>query len=259
VLYARGPAGFRLFLDARQRLLGVKVLGLYLNLSLSLRCNALHFEAIDTTNPLLQERLGIAAIRPFNALADALPKPVQLIKCANVLNRGYFSDGALLAAAKNLARSLADGGFLVISQNNAAYPGGEACFALQKRGARLLLAAQVNGHLALPLFEAGVELCGQPDFGQPDCEQGDSQLDKSGQPRPEQSCSDPSRLELSRLELSRLELGAAKRDHSRRNNSEQADSGQDGSQRDDSEQNDSGRKDSGQGGQTPQRGGPCAS
>lgn len=175
VLYARGPAGFRLFLDARQRLLGVKVLGLYLNLSLSLHCNALHFETIDTINPLLQERLGIAAIRPFNALADALPEPVQLIKCANVLNRGYFSDAALLAAARNLARSLADGGFLVISQNNAAYPGGEACFALQKCGTRLQLAAQENGHLALPLFQAGLELCGQPD-----CEQADSAQTESG-------------------------------------------------------------------------------
>jgi len=175
VLYARGPASFRLFLDARQRLLGVKVLGLYLNLSLSLHCNALHFETIDTINPLLTERLGIAAIRPFNALADALPEPVQLIKCANVLNRGYFDDDALLAAARNLSRSLADGGFLVISQNNAAYPGGEACFALQKRGTRLQLATQVNGHLALPLFEAGLELCGQPD-----CEQANSEQSNSG-------------------------------------------------------------------------------
>ncbi|MHC1752833.1 glycosyltransferase family 4 protein [Humidesulfovibrio sp.] len=249
VLYARGPAGFRLFLDARQRLLGVKVLGLYLNLSVSLHANALNFETIDTINPLLQERLGIAAIRPFNALADALPKPVQLIKCANVLNRGYFADAALLAAARNLARSLADGGFLVISQNNAAYPGGEASFALQKRGARLLLAAQANGHLALPLFEAGVELCGQPDCGQPNCEQGNSQLDHSGQPRSDQSSSDQSCSVQ----------GAAKRNHSRRNNSEQSDSGQDGSQRDGSEQDDSGQNDSGQGAQTPQRGGPCAS
>jgi len=166
VLYARGPAALRVFLDGRQRLLGVKVLGLYLNLSLSLRLNAQNFQTIDTINPLLQERLGIAAIRPFNALADALPEPVQLIKCANVLNRGYFADAALLAAAANLARSLADGGFLVISQNNAAYPDGEACFALQKRGARLLLATQTNGHLALPLFEAGLELCGQNNFEQ---------------------------------------------------------------------------------------------
>lgn len=170
VLYARGPAFLRLFLDARQRLLGVKILGLYLNLSLSLHANALNFETVDTINPLLPERLGIAGIRPFNALADALPEPVQLIKCANVLNRGYFDDAALLAAAANLARSLAEGGFLVISQNNAAYPGGEACFALQKRGARLLLAAQINGHAALPLFEAGLELCGQTPQGGAPCE-----------------------------------------------------------------------------------------
>ena len=244
VLYARGPASFRLFLDARQRLLGVKILGLYLNLSLSLRCNALNFETIDTTNPLLQERLGIAAIRPFNALADALPEPVQLIKCANVLNRGYFADDALLAAARNLARSLADGGFLVISQNNPAYPGGEACLALQKRGARLLLAAQKNGHLALPLFEAGLELCGQPDCEQTNSEQANSEQNNSGQPGSEQPGSGQ---------------GTAKQSNFRLDHSGQADSGQEDSVRPNATRPDATRPDSGQDGPGPHRGGPCAS
>jgi len=152
VLYARGPGFFRVFLDGQRRLLGVKVLGLYCNLSLGARRETTGFETIDTLNPLLAERLGMAAIRPFDALKDVLAQPVQLIKCANVLNRGYFSDAALLAAAANLGRSLVEGGFLVVSQNNARYRDGEACFVLRKRGQRLLLAGQANGHAALPLF-----------------------------------------------------------------------------------------------------------
>ncbi len=157
VLYARGPGLCRVFLDGQRRLLGVKVLGLYLNLSLDARRDATGYEAIDTLNPLLRERLGVAELRPFDAMSDVLGAPAHVIKCANVLNLGYFSGAAILAATANLARSLVEGGFLVLSQNNASYRDGEACIVLRKSGQRLLLAGQTNGHAALPLFTSDTD------------------------------------------------------------------------------------------------------
>lgn len=153
VLYARGPALCRVYLDGRQRLLGLKLLGLYLNLSLAARRDSTGYEAIDTLNPLLRERLGLTELRPFDASRDVLQPPAQVIKCANVLNLGYFSGAGIRAAAANLGRSLVEGGFLVVSQNNARYRDGEAVFVLRKSGQGLLLAGQANDHAALPLFD----------------------------------------------------------------------------------------------------------
>lgn len=159
LLYAWGSGLFRVFLDGQQRLLGIKLLGLYINLSFTTPRDAQHFEAIDTLNPLLPENHGIAAIQPFNALTDRLPEPVEVIKCANVLNRAYFPDADLRAAVVNLSRSMAQGGALVISHNNAKYAGGEAYFVLQRQGDFLALVAEENAHESLPLFREGVP-CG---------------------------------------------------------------------------------------------------
>lgn len=153
VLYAHGPGLCRVYLDGRRRLLGVKLLGLYLNLSLDARRDATGCEAIDTLNPLLRERLGVGELRPFDAMNDILATPAHVIKCANVLNLGYFDAADIRAAAANLGRSLVEGGFLVVSQNNACYRDGEAVFVLRKSGQRLLLAGQINKHAALPLFD----------------------------------------------------------------------------------------------------------
>lgn len=157
LLYARGPALCRVFLDGQRRLLGVKLLGLYLNLSLNARRNPAGFETIDTLNPLLRERLGVAELRSFDAMRDVLGEPAHFIKCANVLNLGYFSGAAILAAAANLGRSLVEGGFLVLSQNNACYRDGEACIVPRKSGQSLLLAGQTNNHPALSLFASDAD------------------------------------------------------------------------------------------------------
>lgn len=154
-LYARGPRPLRVFLDGRRRLLGVKLLGLYVNLSPGGLRDTAGFTPIDTANPLLAEVHGVRAILPFNALADRLDDPVQVIKCANVLNRAYFNEADLRAAVSNLSRSLAEGGLLVISHNNAKYAEGEAWLALRKAGGRLVLAEEAGAHECLDLFREG--------------------------------------------------------------------------------------------------------
>ncbi len=149
-----GPAS--LTLDSDGRLLGLKLFCLYLRLPFNLRRSATGCQRIDTLNPLLSEGHGLRAILPFDAFSDRLPEPVHIIKCANLFNRAYFSDQAIRAAVANLGRSLAEGGHLVISQNNACYAGGEAYFVLERRGPEMLLVEEQGGHRALGLFqEAG--------------------------------------------------------------------------------------------------------
>lgn len=156
VLYRRGSAWLQLFLDGQCRILGIKFIGLYLNLSLDRKLDPGPFDAIETANPLLRENLGISTIRSFNAFTDRLPESAQVIKCANILNRAYFSDADLRAAVGNLSRSLAPGGVLVISHNNGKYAEGEAFLALQRQGDTLVLVDEKNAHESLPLFQAGL-------------------------------------------------------------------------------------------------------
>ena len=141
-LYARGPAAFRTFLDGEHRLLGVKILGVYVSLSLSATMDPSKFESIGTLNPLVQLRLGERSVVRFDAARDLLKPPATLIKCANLLNPVYFSGGALRAAAANIGRSLVDGGYLCISQNHARYPQGEAYLILRRQGDALFLAEE---------------------------------------------------------------------------------------------------------------------
>ncbi len=152
VLYRRGPAWLQLFLDGQSRVLGIKLLGLYVNLSLDKRLAIGPFKTIETINPLLREEFGITAIRPFDAMQDRLPVPVQIIKCANILNRAYFPREQVLDATSNLALSLVEGGVLVISHNNAVYHEGEAYLALEKRDGRLKFLEGQGGHESLGLF-----------------------------------------------------------------------------------------------------------
>jgi len=153
VLHRRGPGWLRLFLDGRSRILGVKILGLYLNLSLDQRLDTRPFTAINTANPLLREEFGIPTIRPFDALHGRLSEPVEIVKCANILNRVYFPAQQILGAADNLARSLVEGGMLVLSHNNAAYSEGEAYLVLEKRGGGFRLLEERGGHESLDLFQ----------------------------------------------------------------------------------------------------------
>lgn len=156
VLFRRGYAWLQLFLDGQRRILGIKLLGLYLNLSLDRTLDPAPFQTIETANPLLSENYGISSIRSFNAFTDFLTKPVQIIKCANILNRAYFPDADLRKAVGNLSRSLVPGGVVIISHNNGKYAEGEAYFALQRQGDTLVLVEEKNMHESLLLFQSGL-------------------------------------------------------------------------------------------------------
>lgn len=109
-------------------------------------------EPIETANPVLRSKFGINEIKRFDMFADRLEDEVQIMKCANLLNCSYFSDKDILGAVVNLGRSLVDGGYLIVSQNNDKYAQGEAVFALKKSGADFSLVHDRNEHEAARLF-----------------------------------------------------------------------------------------------------------
>ena len=146
-----GPA--ILFLDGCGRVLGLKLLCLYFNLPLAARLEPSRGQAIQTANPRLTEASPPLSISRFDVCRDVAPEPFQLIKCANVFNRKYFDDDAIRSAVANVSRSLADGGYLFISQNNERYAGGESYFVLHKRDGRLAVVEERNKHEALELFK----------------------------------------------------------------------------------------------------------
>ncbi len=111
--------------------------------------------AIETANPLLRERYGIRAIKRFNMFADILDRPVQIIKCANLLNVDYFSPELLRHGVDNLMASLSEGGHLVVSQNNDRYIQGEAAFVLTKTPDGPRVTRHHGEHDAARLFRAG--------------------------------------------------------------------------------------------------------
>jgi hypothetical protein len=148
-----GP--LRIILDSDGALLGIKLLCLYLLVPFRARFDAADCQRIDTLNPLLSEVHGVRAILAFDALADILPEPASIIKCANILNRAYFTDAQILAATANLTRSLEENGFLVISHNHSRYAQGEAYFVLRNTGGRLVEEEACGGHEALGLFRTG--------------------------------------------------------------------------------------------------------
>jgi len=163
-LYARGPKTVRTFLDGDHQLLGIKLFGLYVNLSLRRKVNPAGFERVSTVNPIALERYGIREILPFDACRDVLRPPATIVKCANLLNRGYFPGASLRAAAANLGRSVAEGGLLCISQNNPRYPDGEAYIVLRRRGEILELDEERGGHDALDsLAPLPISIASTPD------------------------------------------------------------------------------------------------
>ncbi|MDQ7834275.1 MAG: hypothetical protein RDU24_02740 [Humidesulfovibrio sp.] len=146
-----GPAV--LILDGCGRVLGLKLFCLYLNLPLEVRLAPFKGRSIQTANPRLAEASPPLSIIRFDVCRDAAAQPYPLIKCANVFNRKYFPDATIRGAVANLGRSLTDGGYLFISQNNDRYAEGEAYFVLQKQGAKLVLVEERNRHEALELFQ----------------------------------------------------------------------------------------------------------
>ena len=115
-------------------------------------------ERIETINPLLVVRGLASQIERFDLFNDVAPEPYSIIKCANILNSSYFPDDVIRCGVENLCRSLAESGFLIISQNNEKYVGGEAVFVLRKEFDGIRMVESVNNHDLACLFQ-GVEKC----------------------------------------------------------------------------------------------------
>lgn len=146
----------RWFFDADGRSMGYKLGCLFVELGPGGLAPEEERSAIETANPLLRERFGIRSIQRFDMFSDVLEQPVQLIKCANLLNVEYFSPDDLRRAVHNLMASLSEGGHLVVSQNNDRYTGGEAAFVLAKSPDGPLVTRRHGDHDALSHFKNGV-------------------------------------------------------------------------------------------------------
>ncbi|MBU1229152.1 MAG: hypothetical protein KKA55_00025 [Proteobacteria bacterium] len=143
----------RLFYDADGRLVLVKFLCLSIDLSSLGRMGGAGLQRIETVNPLLRQRHSVERIERFDMFTDVLPVPAQIIRCANILNTSYFPPETIRLAVLNLARSLSEGGVLIVSQNNACYSGGEAYFALRKEDGAMKMLEGINHHDVEELFQ----------------------------------------------------------------------------------------------------------
>ena len=153
--HARPIPGGSLFLDAEARPLGLKWLCFYLALPAGRPVDTAGYRRIETLNPAVAARFGVRSIEHFDMFTGVLDKPVELIRCSNILNACYFSDAELRAAVDNLLCSLVPGGYLVISHNNDKYAGGEAVLSLRKTEAGYAVADELNGHELVPLLAPG--------------------------------------------------------------------------------------------------------
>ncbi len=151
----RGCARF--FYDNENGALAVRLPGFYLCAGIAAGPIPEDAGVIRILNPLLEERFKAAELVAFDIFSGSLPRKANIIKCANVLSNIGFSVPQMKAAVANLAKNLANNGWLFISQNNAKYRNGEAFIALQETDGRLALRQEVNGHeilehLRSPLF-----------------------------------------------------------------------------------------------------------
>lgn len=152
MLFRRPFPGGEFFYDSDRNLLSLK----FLFLSLDLTSLGLHGDdtliPVETANPVLRSKYGIRSITRFDMFHDIMEPQVQIIKCANLLNRSYFTNKEMFRAARNLSRSIQEGGYLVVSQNHKGYADGEAAFALRKADGMLRFDEGVHGHMAESLF-----------------------------------------------------------------------------------------------------------
>jgi glycosyltransferase involved in cell wall biosynthesis len=144
--YLKRFLGCGVYVNADGTLLGVKFLCFYLNLAALCRVRIAEFTCIETANPVLDRLYSINSIQQFDILEDQLIEKVHLIKCANILNMSYFPRWRIRLAVENLVRSLEEGGYLIISQNNEMYKDGEAYFVLRKQRAGLDVVRSMSEH-----------------------------------------------------------------------------------------------------------------
>lgn len=156
--YSTNVGPLSVYLDADKKAFLAKLLFISFSISESTFALSDRLEIIETVNPVLRSRFNVRSIEKMNIFNDVLEEPVHIIKCSNLLNVEYFSSSDLIDGVKNLAKSLVDDGYIVISQNNEKYDGGEALFVLQKKRQQLVMIKNDNQHSVADLFSE-LEVC----------------------------------------------------------------------------------------------------
>lgn len=144
--------GLKHFLDGEGRTMGFKLGWFYLALIGQKKHDTTRWTPLNTLNPQVAARTGAKSIRQFNIFTDILQPKATLIKCANILNTTYFSNNSIREAVANLSRSINSNGWIVVSQNNEAFPDNEAYFILKKEDKGLVVTEEQNGHPVRNLF-----------------------------------------------------------------------------------------------------------
>lgn len=139
-----GP--FRVFYDKEDGAVSVKFLFLYICVGLAPRAVPADARQVSLLNPAVEARFPGSRLAALDIFTGALPEAAAVIKCANVLNKAYFTPERMKPAIANLLGSLREGGWLLISQSNPGYEAGEAYIALRRRGGKFLLAEELHGH-----------------------------------------------------------------------------------------------------------------
>lgn len=143
-----GP--FRVFYDKEDGALSVKFLFFYLCAGIKPGAVPGDAREVPLLNPGAAALFPGARISAFDIFTGALPEKASVIKCANVLNKAYFTPEQMRPAVANLLGSLREGGWLLISQSNPKYENGEAYVALRREGDRFVLDGELHGHELLP-------------------------------------------------------------------------------------------------------------
>ncbi len=107
---------------------------------------------LPVKNPLLS-RFAVE-IEDFDFFRDEFDGRFDVIKCCNCLNLEFYPGEKLASGIRRLARGLEEGGHLVVGQNHAAYPEGEAYFVLRRSGEGTVLVEERNRHRLLGWLRA---------------------------------------------------------------------------------------------------------
>jgi len=157
--YRRRCALGSLYYDSDRHLLCCKLGIFYFDLSSLNLLGGQNLQPMETVNPVLRESFGIAGSARLDVFCDTVEPAVQVIKCSNLLNSSYFTREDIHRAASNLSRSLVEGGYFVVSQNNATmYREAEAFSVLRKQNGSFILVQSVNNHDAAEMFQAPLDL-----------------------------------------------------------------------------------------------------
>lgn len=106
---------------------------------------------VSFDNPLLKKEN--LKVEEFDLFKGKLRHKVNVVKCANVLNSPYFTNEQIFKALENINKSMLDGGYLFVIQNNRKYKDNIAMLVLQKKKDSFELVLNHNGHEISKLVE----------------------------------------------------------------------------------------------------------